>query len=59
MATDIVGRVADEASQIHCGYGYTQSLTLERHMRDARFMRICEGTSEIQRNIISRSLLNN
>jgi acyl-CoA dehydrogenase len=45
--------------RIHGGYGYTQSLPLERYVRDARIMRIYEGTSEIQRNIISRSLLNN
>jgi alkylation response protein AidB-like acyl-CoA dehydrogenase len=59
FASEMAGRVTDKALQIHGGYGFTQSLPLERYVRDARIMRIYEGTSEIQRNIISRSLLNN
>jgi alkylation response protein AidB-like acyl-CoA dehydrogenase len=57
FASEMAGRVTDKALQIHGGYGFTQSLPLERYVRDARIMRIYEGTSEIQRNIISRSLL--
>ncbi len=57
FASEMAGRVTDKALQIHGGYGYTQSLPLERYARDARIMRIYEGTSEIQRNIISRTLL--
>jgi alkylation response protein AidB-like acyl-CoA dehydrogenase len=57
FASEMAGRVTDKALQIHGGYGFTQSLPMERYARDARIMRIYEGTSEIQRNIISRSLL--
>ncbi len=56
FASEMAGRVTDKALQMHGGYGFTQSLPLERYVRDARIMRIYEGTSEIQRNIISRSL---
>ena len=57
FASEMAGRVTDKALQIHGGYGFTQSYPLERYVRDARIMRIYEGTSEIQRNIISRTLL--
>lgn len=57
FASEMAGRVTDKALQIHGGYGFTQSYPLERYVRDARIMRIYEGTSEIQRNIIARSLL--
>ena len=57
FASEMAGRVTDKALQIHGGYGFTQSYPLERFVRDARIMRIYEGTSEIQRNIISRTLL--
>ncbi len=48
---------ADEAIQIHGGMGLMEELPLERIWRDARIERIWDGTSEIQRHIISRSLL--
>jgi alkylation response protein AidB-like acyl-CoA dehydrogenase len=57
FASEMAGRVTDKALQIHGGYGFTQSLPMERYVRDARIMRIYEGTSEIQRNIIARSAL--
>jgi alkylation response protein AidB-like acyl-CoA dehydrogenase len=57
FASEMAGRVTDMALQIHGGYGFTQSYDVERYVRDARIMRIYEGTSEIQRNIISRALL--
>ena len=57
FASEMAGRVTDQALQIHGGYGFTQSYDVERYVRDARIMRIYEGTSEIQRNIISRALL--
>jgi len=53
-ASEVAGRIADRALQIHGGYGYTSALPLERYVRDARILRIYEGTSEIQRNIIAR-----
>ncbi len=56
-ATETLAMVADEAIQIHGGMGLMEELPLERIWRDARVERIWEGTSEIQRHIISRELL--
>ncbi|PIE14040.1 MAG: acyl-CoA dehydrogenase [Rhodobacterales bacterium] len=56
-ATEMLAMVADEAIQIHGGMGLMDELPLERIWRDARVERIWEGTSEIQRHIISRELL--
>jgi alkylation response protein AidB-like acyl-CoA dehydrogenase len=53
----MVAFVADRALQIHGGYGFTRELPLERYVRDARILRIYEGSSEIQRNIIARIVL--
>jgi acyl-CoA dehydrogenase len=56
-ATEVLAHIADEAIQIHGGMGLMDELPLERIWRDARVERIWEGTSEIQRHIISRELL--
>ncbi|MGI9413213.1 MAG: acyl-CoA dehydrogenase family protein [Hyphomicrobiales bacterium] len=56
-ATEMLAMVADEAIQIYGGMGLMDELPLERIWRDHRVERIWEGTSEIQRHIISRSLL--
>ena len=56
-ATEVLAMVADEAIQIHGGMGLMDELPLERIWRDSRVERIWEGTSEIQRHIISRELL--
>jgi acyl-CoA dehydrogenase len=56
-ATEMLAMVADEALQIHGGMGLMSDLPLERIWRDARIERIWDGTSEVQRHIISRSLL--
>ena len=56
-ASEMLAFVADEAIQIHGGMGLMEELPLERIWRDARVERIWEGTSEIQRHIISRALL--
>jgi acyl-CoA dehydrogenase len=56
-ATEALAMIADEAIQIHGGMGLMDDLPLERIWRDARVERIWEGTSEIQRHIISRELL--
>ena len=56
-ATEVLAMVADEAIQIHGGMGLMDELPLERIWRDARVERIWEGTSEIQRHIISREML--
>jgi acyl-CoA dehydrogenase len=53
----MLGRVTDHAVQIFGGMGLMESLPLERLWRDARVERIWDGTSEIQRHIISRALL--
>ena len=57
FCTEMIGRVSDEAIQICGGMGLMEDIPLERIWRDARIERIWEGTSEIQRHIISRSLL--
>jgi alkylation response protein AidB-like acyl-CoA dehydrogenase len=57
FATEMLGRVADAAVQIHGGMGYMRELWIERAYRDARITRIYEGTSEIQRVVIAGSLL--
>jgi alkylation response protein AidB-like acyl-CoA dehydrogenase len=57
FASEMAGRVTDHALQIHGGYGYTRGLPLERYVRDARILRIFEGSSEIHRNVIARQLL--
>ena len=56
-ASEVLAMVADEAIQIHGGMGLMDELPLERIWRDARIERIWDGTSEIQRHIISRGLL--
>jgi acyl-CoA dehydrogenase len=56
-ASEMLAMVADEAIQIHGGMGLMDELPLERIWRDARIERIWDGTSEIQRHIISRALL--
>lgn len=56
-ASEMVGFVTDEALQIHGGYGYTREMPLERLVRDARILRIYEGSSEVQRSIIARGVL--
>jgi alkylation response protein AidB-like acyl-CoA dehydrogenase len=57
FASEMAGRVTDAALQIHGGYGYTSDLPLERYARDVRIFRIFEGSSEVQRNIIARTVL--
>ena len=56
-ASEAANRVADKALQIHGGMGYSKEMDVERHFRDARITEIYEGTSEIQRLVISNALL--
>jgi len=56
FASELAVRAADEAVQIHGGYGYTKEYHVERFLRDAKLMTIGEGTSEIQCMIIAREL---
>jgi len=57
FASEAAVRVTNAAVQIHGGYGYMRELAAERHLRDARATMIYEGTSEIQRVVIARALL--
>ncbi|WIP03416.1 acyl-CoA dehydrogenase family protein [Bordetella pertussis] len=56
-ATEMVGRVADRAVQIHGGAGYISEYAVERFYRDVRLFRIFEGTSQIQQLVIARETL--
>jgi acyl-CoA dehydrogenase len=57
FCSEMVGRVADRAVQIHGGAGYMRETPVERFYRDARLFRIYEGTSQIQQVIIAREVL--
>ena len=57
FASEMANRVADRVLQIHGGMGYMKDSVVERAYRDARILRIYEGTSEIQRTIIAEDLL--
>lgn len=57
FASQIAQTVTNEAVQIHGGYGYVKEFHVERLMRDAKITQIYEGTSEVQKIVISRSLL--
>jgi alkylation response protein AidB-like acyl-CoA dehydrogenase len=57
MATDACFQIADEALQLHGGYGYLKDYPLERIVRDLRVHRILEGTNEIMRVITAREML--
>ena len=56
-ASEMASRVANKGLQIHGGQGYSKEFDAERHVRDARITEIYEGTSEIQRIVISGALL--
>jgi len=57
FCSEMVGRVADRAVQVHGGAGYIREVPVERFYRDARLFRIYEGTTQIQQLIIGRALL--
>jgi acyl-CoA dehydrogenase len=57
FCSEMVGRVADRAVQIHGGAGYMRGVAVERFYRDARLFRIYEGTSQIQQVIIAKHVL--
>lgn len=59
FASETAMWVTTEAVQIHGGYGYVKEYHVERLMRDAKITQIYEGTSEVQRIVISRALLSN
>lgn len=57
FAAETASAVTDMAVQIHGGYGYSKDYPVERYFRDARVTRIYEGTSEVHRTVIARSVL--
>jgi alkylation response protein AidB-like acyl-CoA dehydrogenase len=57
FATDVGFRVANESLQLHGGYGYLQDYGIEKVVRDLRVHQILEGTNEIMRLIVGRSVL--
>ena len=57
-ATEAALEVANEALQVFGGYGYTKMFPIEKLLRDARLFRIYEGTSEVQRYIVSGYAMN-
>ena len=57
FCTEMVGRIADRALQVHGGAGYMSEYDIERLYRDVRLLRIYEGTSQIQQIIIARRTL--
>ena len=57
LASEFCAELTQQAFRIHGGYGYSKEYEIERLMRDAPFLLIGEGTSEIQKTIISRNLL--
>ncbi|WP_436776531.1 acyl-CoA dehydrogenase family protein [Yinghuangia sp. YIM S09857] len=59
FCSEMVGRVADRAVQVHGGTGYMRGVAVERFYRDARLFRIYEGTSQIQQIVIAKQSLGN
>ena len=57
-ASEVAVRVADDCVQIHGGYGFVKDYPAEKYFRDVKLLTIGEGTSEIQRLVIARQLLN-
>jgi alkylation response protein AidB-like acyl-CoA dehydrogenase len=57
FASEVATRVCNNALQIHGGYGYTREFDIERHLRDVKLCEIGEGTSQVQRMVISKHLL--
>ena len=57
FATEACWRIADRAVQIHGGYGYMRDYAVERLFRDARLLRLFEGTSQIMQVVIARDML--
>ena len=56
-ASEVAVKVANDAVQIHGGYGYLKDYPVEKYYRDAKLCTIGEGTSEIQKLVIARGIL--
>jgi acyl-CoA dehydrogenase len=59
FASEMCGRVADRAVQIHGGAGYVSEYAIERFYRDVRLFRIYEGTTQVQQLVIARNMIKN
>jgi acyl-CoA dehydrogenase len=59
FASEMCGRVADRAVQIHGGAGYVAEYAIERFYRDVRLFRIYEGTTQVQQLVIARNMIKN
>jgi alkylation response protein AidB-like acyl-CoA dehydrogenase len=57
FASEAATRACNKSLQIHGGYGYTREFNVERHLRDVKICEIGEGTSEVQRMVVAKSLL--
>ena len=57
MASDVAFQISDKAMQLHGGYGYLRDYQIERVFRDLRVHQILEGTNEIMREIVAKSVL--
>jgi alkylation response protein AidB-like acyl-CoA dehydrogenase len=57
FASEAASRACNRSLQVHGGYGYTREFNVERHLRDAKICEIGEGTSEVQRHVIAKHLL--
>jgi len=57
LASEVSVRVAEDAIQVHGGYGYVKDYPVEKYFRDSKLLTIGEGTSEIQKMVIARQLL--
>jgi alkylation response protein AidB-like acyl-CoA dehydrogenase len=56
-ASEVAVRTAEEAIQIHGGYGYVKEYPVEKFWRDSKLLTIGEGTSEVQKMVIARNLI--
>ena len=56
FCTDMAMKVTTDAVQVFGGYGYTADFPVERYMREAKVLQIVEGTNQVQRLVISRTL---
>ena len=59
FSSEAAMKITTDAIQIHGGYGYIEDYHVERFFRDAKILEIGEGTSEVQRIVISREILKN
>jgi alkylation response protein AidB-like acyl-CoA dehydrogenase len=57
FASEAATRACNSSLQVHGGYGYVREFDVERHLRDAKLCEIGEGTSEVQRMVISKHVL--